>query len=329
MHLAQLTTKAGNEATRCNACMWRCVLRPDEVGRCLMRTGHPDGIAIQNMGLISAAEVRPVEEYRLWHFFPDSLVLSIGSWGYAFPADQQRGSYAQIPEDPGKRRELAANRVASFALKQLCRGVVWAYGEPAVSFDYVLDVLQSCRAASRVTAITTTGFMTVEALDSFGPYLDAIVLDLRGFGDGAYARLGGIPKWQDILEIVARARRHWHCHIEITTRLHHGVNDDPDELRALVSWVRNTLGEQTPWHVLPGDRGAETAAAVMRARRIALENGLQFVYGPELNQPTQCPRCHATLITRDSGVVKMVGVEDCKCMNCGLDLYLRTSIFKR
>jgi pyruvate formate lyase activating enzyme len=206
--------------------------------------------------------------------------------------------------------------------------VIWAYGEPSVSFEYVLDVLQSCRAASRVTALCTTGYMTVEALDKFGPYLDALLLDMRGFSDASYTRVAGVPHWQDILEIVARARRHWHCHIEITTRLHHGVNDDPDELRALVSWVRNTLGDQIPWHVLPGDRGAETAASVMRARRIGLENGLHFVYGPEPNQPTQCPQCQSTLITRENNVVRKVGIEEGKCIHCGFEPYLRTSIFK-
>lgn len=329
MEYARFTTRVGHEATRCDACLWRCVLRPGEAGRCLVRTGDAEGITVDNAGLISGAEVAPVEDYRLWHFFPDTLALAVGSWGYAFPIDQQRGRYAEIPADTEQRRKLSPERIAAFALKRLCRGVVWAYGEPAVASEYVLSVLQSSRAASRYTALLTTGYLTVEVLDSFGPYLDGISLDLRGFGDTAYARLAGVPHWQNILEVVARARRHWRCHIEITTRLHHGVNDDPDELRALVAWVCSTLGEQTPWHVLPGDRGAETAAAVMRARRIGHENGLQFIYGPEPNQSTQCPACQSILITREKGVTRLVGLDEGRCKHCGFEPYLRTSIFKR
>jgi pyruvate formate lyase activating enzyme len=329
MQMAHLITKTSNEAIRCNACLWRCVLKPGDVGRCLTRQATAEGIELQSAGLISAAEVRPIEEYRMWHFLPDTMVLAIGSWGYAFPADQRRGSYANIPTDPEQRRELPPERVAAFALKSLCRGVVWAYSEPAVSLEYALAVLQAARAASRYTVLRTTGFLTMEALDTLGPYLDGVSLDLRGFGDGAYARLAGVPRWQDILEVVARARRHWRCHVEITTQVHHGVNDDPDELRAMVNWIGNTLGEQTPWHVVPGDRGAETAAAVMRARRIGHENGLEFVYGPEPNQPTQCPRCHSTLITRENGVVRLVGISEGECQSCGYKPYLRTSIFKQ
>jgi pyruvate formate lyase activating enzyme len=280
--------------------------------------------------MISAANVAPIEEFRFWHFFPDTMMLALGSWGYAFPVDQQRGEYATIPDDESKqRRQLSPERVAAFALKHLCRGVVWAYNEPAVSHEYVLNVLQASRAASRYTAIVTTGYMTSEALDSLGPYLDGIGLDLRGFGDTAYARLAGVPRWRDILETMARARREWRCHIEITLRLHHGVNDDPDELRGLVTWIIQALGLETPLHVLAGDQGAGTAASVGRARRIALENGLQYVYGPDPNQSTRCPQCGTTLITRTNRVVNLSGIEEGVCAGCGFEPHLRTSIFKR
>lgn len=329
MRLAQLASKAGDEATRCDACPWRCVLQPGDMGKCLVREGTQEGIAVHNAGLISAAEVSAIEDYRLWHFFPDTLVLSIGSWGYVFPSDQQRGPYAHIPDDPTKQRTLPPERVAAFALKRLCRGVIWSYGEPAAAFEYVLNLVQSCRAASRYTALVTTGYMTIDALDKLGPYLDGISLDLRGFGDNAYARLAGVPNWRDILEVVVRAQQHWRCHVEITTRVHRGVNDDPDELRALVLWIHSSLGAHIPWHVLPGDAGAETAAAVVRARRIGLENGLHYVYGPEPNQPTQCPSCQATLITREGEITRLVRVSEGQCTNCGFKPYLRTSIFKR
>lgn len=329
LEIAQLTTTTENGVTQCTACQWRCTLRPGDTGRCLMRVGSNDGIIAQNYGLISAASVSPIEDYRLWHFFPDSIALSIGGWGYAFPVDQQRGNYAHIPTVEEKRRKLPPQRAAAFALERLCRGVIWAYGEPAVSHEYVLDLLQTSRASSRYTAMVTTGYLTREALDRFGPYLDGISLDLRGFGEVAYSRLAGVPDWQSILGVIAWARQHWRCHIEVTTRLHHGVNDDPRELRALAEWIRDYLDEQTPWHVLPGDAGVETAAAVVRARRIGHESGLQFVYGPEPNQNTLCPVCQSTLITRENGVARMVGISDGQCANCGYKVYLRNSIFKR
>lgn len=329
MQLTQFTTRTEDGALRCNACQWRCVLRPGEIGRCLVRGASEEGITALNYGLISAATVSPIEEFRLWHFFPDSMALSIGGWGYAFPVDQQRGSYADVPTEEEKQRHLPPERAAAFALKQLCRGVIWAYSEPAVSPEYVRNLLANSRASSRYTALVTTGYLTVEVLDSLGPYLDGISLDLRGFGDQAYERLAGVPKWRGALGIAALARQKWNCHVEITTRVHHGVNDDSEQLRGLVAWICDKLGNQTPWHVLPGDAGSETAAAVVRARRIGHEGGLSFVYGAESGQVTRCPSCQTTVMTREDGITRLVGLTDRTCSNCGFEINLHLSIFKK
>jgi pyruvate formate lyase activating enzyme len=326
--LAELLTPSNDGAFHCAACQWRCALRPGETGRCQVRAATDEGIALLSYGLISGASIDPVEDHRLWHFFPDTLMLAIGSWGYALPADQQRGAYADIPSDPAKHRRLDAERAANFALERLCRGVIWAYGDPAVSYEYVLGLLQLSRAASRVTALHTTGVFTPEALEAFGPYLDAISFDLRGFSDASYARLGGIPDWRATLAIIAEARARWRCHIEVTTRIHHGVNDSPDELRELVAWIISTLGNHTPWHILPGDAGSETAASAVRARRIGHEGGLHYVYTAEANQVTRCPNCQATLITRINGVTRLLGLKEGACEGCGHNAHLQLSIFK-
>jgi pyruvate formate lyase activating enzyme len=326
--IVQLVTLDEDGAVQCEACHWRCRLKPEEYGRCRMRIGADGGLQLLNYGLVSAATIGPIEDFRFWHFFPETKVLSIGGWGYAFPADQQRGQYADLPADESKRRRLEPDRAASVALDKLCRGVIWAYAEPAVAFEFVRDILQLSRAASRFTAIVTSGYMTLEALDNIGHYLDGLNLDLRGFSDLSYSRLADAPDWQQILQVAEHALRRWQCHIEVTTRLHHGVNDNPDELRAMVDWIGSTLGMHTPWHVLPGDMGSETAAAVVRARRIGHEQGLQFVYGPETNQITRCPSCQSALITRDNQLTRVVGLNGDQCSNCGTQIYLRHSIFK-
>ncbi len=326
--LATLAQPLADKAYQCLACQWRCTLTPGEIGRCQMRIGRAEGIELLNHGLISGAAIGPIEDYRLWHFFPDTTVLAIGGWGYALPLDQQRGPYGALPTDPSKQRRLDPQRAADFALERLCRGVVWAFAEPAVNFEYLLALLQLSRAASRYTAIVTSGMLSLEALSELGPYLNGISLDLRGFSDHAYHRLGGISEWRQILRFAEEAQHRWKCHVEITTRIHHGVNDHPDELRDLVEWIKSTLGEATPWHVLPGDAGSETAAATMRARRIGHEGGLQFIYGHEANQATRCPMCHATLIERQHGGSRKVGLDGSRCRHCGYATNMYLSIFK-
>lgn len=329
MRLTELVEPMADGRQRCGVCQWRCTLAPGEPGRCLVRVGIEGGIDVTTDGMISGATVGPVEDHRLWHFFPDTQVLAIGGWGYAFPADQQRGQYAHIPEDPGKRRRLDPERAAMVALEQLCRGVVWTYSDPSVAQEYVLDLLQLCRANSRYTALVTSGYMTIESLDQIGHYLDGINLELRAFDDAAYARLAGVEHWRGILDVAAQARHRWNCHVEVTTRLHPNVNDSAEQVQVLATWIRDTLGDQTPWHVLPGDAGAAAAATVARARRLGHEVGLYFIYGPEPGQTTACPSCRAVVIERGVSAVRVAGIEGGRCAACGAELRIRMSIFKR
>jgi pyruvate formate lyase activating enzyme len=329
MRLTELVAPLTDGRLRCDVCQWQCALAAGETGRCLVRVHTSEGIAALSDALASAANVGPVEDHRLWHFFPGTPVLSVGGWGYALPADQQHGQYARVPEEEARRRRLEPEKVASVALERLCRGIVWAYSDPSVTHEYVLDLLRAGRASSRYTAIVTTGYATPAALDQLGHYLDGISLELRAFDDGAYRRIGGVERWRGILDYAVQAQRQWGVHVEVTTRLHPGVNDAPDVLAAMAGWIRAELGQHTPWHLLPGDAGAEAAAAVARARRAGHEAGMHFVYGPEPGQPTLCPACGVTLIDRASGVTRPSGLDGSQCAACGADSGMRISIFKR
>lgn len=328
MQLIELVDRDAEGRLRCGVCQWRCSLAVGEAGRCDVRVASDAGIEVLNDGMISAANFGPVEDHRLWHFFPDTQTLALGSWGYAFPIDQQRGQYGAIPDDESKRRRLAPERAAAVALERLCRGVVWAFSDPSVSVEYVTDILKFSRASSRYTALVTSGYATLAALDQYGHYLDGMNLELRAFDDAAYKRLAGIDDWRGILEVAAHAKDRWNCHIEITTRLHPNVNDLIGQIQALGGWIRDTLGEYTAWHILPGDAGAAAAASVARARRLAHEQGLHYVYGPEPGQHTRCHACGATLIERDANSGRAVGISDGHCAACGANPHIRLSIFK-
>jgi pyruvate formate lyase activating enzyme len=329
MARAQLISPLDDGRVRCEACQWRCVLGQGEMGVCRVRQGTGAGIELLNDALISGATVAPIEDQRLWHFFPDTTALAIGSWGYSLPRDQEHGPYATVPADERARRRLDPGRVARFALDRLCRGVVWAYGEPAVAHEYVLQVLQLSRASSRYTALVSSGFMTLDALDAYGPYLHGLLLELRAFDDDAYERLAGVRAWRGILAVAEHAQRRWGCHVEVVTRLYPGVNDDPQQLVALIDWLRDALGAAVPWHVLPGDASSDAATSVQRARQLALAGGLHFVYGPAADQATRCPRCNSLAITRDGNQTRLVGVAEGACSTCGAALNIRRSIFQR
>ena len=329
MRRSEFATAQADGRWQCRVCQWRCSLQNGERGRCLVRVGTTDGILVENDGLISAAVVGPIEDYRLWHMLPGAQTFAIGSWGYAFPVDQQRGSYATIPEDPTRQRKLPPEKAAAFALDRLCRGVVWNYSDPAVAHEYLYEVLQISRSSSRFTAIVTNGFETIEAIDRLGHYLDAICLDLRGFDDSAYARLAGVDQWRGILETTAHARKRWGCHVEVQYRIHPGVNDAPEHIQSMATWIRDALGPQTAWHILPGDAGAAAAQSAARARRIGHDLGLAFIYGADPLQNTVCPQCGNIVVERSGGIARIIGLSEGNCSRCTTPIAIRTSIFKK
>ncbi len=315
------------DSIRCNVCQWRCALEQGETGRCLVRRREGDAIVALSDGMVSAATIGPVEDYGFRHFFPDSMVLAVGSWGTPFPQHQNDSHHALIPDDPARQRRLDPHRLVQFAQERLVRGLIWAFNDAVVNQEYLLDALRLARAGSRITGIVTGGLWTKAALDQVGPYLDGINLMLYGFRTESYERLTGIKEWRGILAGIEHAVKRWDCHVEITTPIATGINDSAAEIKDIADWIVATLGPQVPWRLIP-TLDSDTSAAV-HAREIAQKSSLSYVYGADPTEPTRCPSCGWAVIERSGASVRMVGVLDGRCDNCGSELGLRLSVFKQ
>lgn len=321
-----LQTALPNDLIQCDVCQWHCELAPGATGRCRVRTNRNGRIVADAHGLISGATISPIEDQRLWHFFPDSQVLSIGSFGTPLdPPDPARLTTPYAVPAPNAR-SLTPERAVQFALQRLCRGMLWTFGDPAVNLEWVLDGVKIGRANSRWTAIATSGYFSADAFALLAPDLDGMRLDVYGFSDRSYEHLTGFHDWRSIFTRAAEARQQWNIHIEIAYQLVPGVNDSDAEIGALAKWMRGALGTLTPLHIL-GDRLDE--ATVARVVSMARSAGVQFVYGPATHQTTQCPRCSWVVIERSAGSTQISGAIDDICEECGTPLGLRTSIFRR
>ena len=326
MRVAELVSRT-ETGLRCEVCQWRCILQPDEYGRCGVRKREGDAIIALSDGMISAATIGPIEDYGFRHFFPEAMVFAVGGWGSPFPAHHDHIHHARLPDDPAKQRALDPERVVKFAQERLARGIIWSYNDPVITHENLLDTMRLARAGSRITGIVTGGFWSKAALDQLGPYLDGINLTLHGFSASSYAKLTGIAEWRGILAGVERAVKHWNCHLEITTPIATGINDSSTEIQALGNWIKLTFGPHIPWRIIPA-QDADTNSA-LGAREIAQSLGLHFIYGPESTETTRCPGCGWAIIERHSGQTKLVGISDGRCDNCDAEVYLRTSLFKQ
>jgi pyruvate formate lyase activating enzyme len=164
----------------------------------------------------------------------------------------------------------------------------------------------------------TNGYITPEALDAIGPYLDVFRVDIKGFSDKFYRDLAGIPRWEGILDVARRAQEKWHMHVEVVTNIVPTMNDDDEQLRGIAAWTRELK------HLPP-----TPVAMLEKAYRIGKEAGLKFVYLGNVPghdyENTRCYSCGRTIVHRVGYETDVRGLDGSKCRFCGAELNFTTS----
>jgi pyruvate formate lyase activating enzyme len=112
------------------------------------------------------------------------------------------------------------------------------------------------------------------------------------------------------------------------------MNDDEEQLRNIATWIRDNLGELTPWHVTRFQPlhdfthlSATSLATLERAYRIGKKAGLKFVYlgnvpGHEYEN-TVCYSCGKKAVHRIGYDTEVVGLDGSRCKFCGAELNFR------
>jgi pyruvate formate lyase activating enzyme len=340
---AVLYEKLPRSRVQCHVCQWRCVIGPDKLGVCRMRQNRDGILYTLNYAQVSSAAVDPIEKKPLFHFFPTSLVFSLGTWGCNFHCKhcQNWEISCTVPEETGRSSQrLSPEMAVELTRRYRCGGIAWTYNEPTVWFEYTLDSAKLAKAEGLYTVYVTNGYMTPEALDLIGPYLDAYRVDIKGFSDAFYRRLARVSHWRGILEVAKRAKEKWNMHLEAVTNLIPTWNDDEEQLQGIATWIRDELGELTPWHVtrfyphhhlsyLP----PTPLSALEKAYTIGTKAGLHFVYVGNVpghrGENTLCYSCHNLILQRVGYRTELLGLQNSHCKYCGADLNIRTDAWIR
>lgn len=336
MQPALLFEKLGNGRVRCNICRWRCVINPGHSGVCRMYRNQSGVLYNMNYAQASSVAADPIEKKPLFHFYPGTRVYSLGSWGCNFHCLHCQNWQISCPEaaEPwGDSREILPEAAIEQAKRQGCRGIAWTYNEPSVWFEYTLDSARLAKKNNLYTVYVTNGYLTPEALDIIGPYLDAWRVDVKGFNDTLYRNLAKITHWQGILEVAERAKNKWKMHVEVVTNIIPGMNDDDAQLEGIARWIHDKLGELTPWHVTRSypqyqmqDLKATPLRTLEHAYEIGRKAGLKFIYFgnvPGYKEHTVCYACGREVVKRYGYETEVIGLRGSKCEFCGAELNFR------
>lgn len=337
---AILFDKLPGSRVRCNVCQWRCVINPGKLGICSVRRNDDGILHVLNYAEVSSIAVDPIEKKPLYHFFPGSLALSLGTWGCNFHCKHCQNWEISCIEEPDEvardSRKISPKEAVRLTKQRNCAGIAWTYNEPSIWFEYTLDSAKLAKENGLYTVYVTNGYITPEALDTIGPYLDGWRVDIKGFSDTLYQDLAQIYQWRGILDMAQRAQEKWNMHIEVITNVIPTMNDDEVQLEGIATWIKDKLGELTPWHVtrfyphhhlmhLP----PTPIASLEKAYDIGKKAGLRFVYLGNVpghsGENTVCYSCGKTVIQRFGYDTQVIGIDGSRCKFCGAELNIKTT----
>ena len=223
--------------TRCELCFHHCELEEGQTGLCRARGCRDGGIVSLSYGKLTSLALDPTTKKPLRRFYPGSLILSVGSFGCNLRCPFCQNHEISMAGDGAiQTMEVSPEQLAAKAAELVSRGnigVAYTYNEPLIGYEYVRDCAALVHERRLVNVLVTNGTIGEAPWRALLPLIDAVNIDLKGFTDRWYRKLGG--DLDTVKRSIALAAEQ--CHVEVTTLLIPGENDSAEEVRELARWL--------------------------------------------------------------------------------------------
>lgn len=295
---------------QCDICPRYCKVRDGQRGLCFVRANQGGRMVLTTYGRSSGFCIDPIEKKPLNHFLPGTAVLSFGTAGCNLTCKFCQNHDISKSREMDKLAQRASPKmIADAAVQSGCRSVAYTYNDPVIFLEYAVDVAAACREQGVKNVAVTAGYIAPEARVEFYRSMDAANVDLKGFTERFYKDLcsGHLDAVLDTLKYLKHETSVW---FEITTLLIPGENDSEKEIEEETQWIMENLGPDVPlhftafhpdWKML--DKPNTPPESLFRAHRIALKNGLRYVFTGNIHHKktgsTYCHKCGEILIGRD------------------------------
>jgi pyruvate formate lyase activating enzyme len=312
---------------KCNLCPHHCTIGDGKTGICKVRKNVKGELFLQSYGAVSSMGFDPIEKKPLYHFYPGSIIFSVGGFGcnlrckfcQNFEISQNVPSHFDFQKSYNPRDivDMAAEKKSNI-------GIAFTYNEPTVWFEYMQDIAELSRKAGMKNVMITNGFINPEPLDELLEVIDAFNVDLKAFTEDFYLTQT-MSKLAPVLESLKRIRRRGR-HLEITNLVITDKNDNKAQFTEMVKWIEGELGEDTVLHLsryFPTYKMSEppTPPGTISKLYDVASAHLNYVYIGNLQsnggQNTYCPSCKEKVIDRNSYNTWINGLDKHgRCMKC-------------
>ena len=312
---------------QCNLCPRFCKLKEGQRGFCFVRQNIEHQLVLTTYGRSSGFCVDPIEKKPLNHFYPGTSILSFGTAGCNLGCRFCQNWDISKSKEMDKLADYASpEQIAKKAASLGCRSVAFTYNDPVIFVEYAIDIAKACAEHDIRSVAVSAGYITAEAREDFFSHLDAVNIDLKSFREAFYHTLC-FAQLQSVLDTLLYLKHETDVWVEITTLLIPDENDSDEELHALTEWIATQLGPDVPLHFSAFhpdfkmvDKSRTPKTTLQRAKRIATQKGLRYVYTgnvhDETNASTYCPQCEARVIQRDWYALGEYHIREGRCAHC-------------
>ena len=327
-----LYDNSNGASIRCATCERRCTIPEGKLGFCKTRTNIHNKIYTLVYGNISSISNNPIEKKPLYHFFPGTKALTVGTWGCNFSCPFcQNWEISKTAPITNPSKYLSPQQFLELLKNSKAKGTSFSFNEPTLLIEYAIDVMKLTRPMNYYQTYVTNLFMTEEALKLLiNNGCDAFCVNVKGdqlfYKKFCTANLDVV--WRNL-----QIAQEMGAHVEIVTLIIPDVNDSDSVLRGIARKIKTLLGEDIPWHCNqyhPDYKAIDIGLANYRtpvktlekAYKLGQEEGLNYVYignvhGHKLEN-TFCPNCGTLLIERTIFGTEKVNIKsDKSCPQCG------------
>ena len=322
--------KLEDKKVNCQLCPRRCLIQNNKRGFCGVRENKEGILYSLVYGEPCAVHVDPIEKKPLFHFFPKSKAFSIATVGCNLKCKFcQNWEISQASPGDVRTYKLSPEEIVEHAIKSGSRSIAYTYTEPTIFYEYMIDIAKIAKRSGVKNVMHSAGHISEEPLRQLCKYLDAANIDLKGFTEDYYSEmsLGSLESVLKTLKILDEEGV-W---VEITNLVVPGLNDDPELIKAMSIWIKDNLGPETPLHFSRfwpmyklKNLSPTPVSTIERARKIAMENGLKFVYIGNVvghkAEDTFCPVCGKSIIERSGYSINKINIKDGKCVFCNAEV---------
>lgn len=235
-----------SDRVECLLCPRKCKLKEGQRGFCYVRRNVNNEIILETYGYNTGLAIDPIEKKPLYHFLPNSKVLSFGTLGCNMGClFCQNHHITKVKGDIKKCQKVSPSQIVEIALQYGCQSVAFTYNEPVIFFEYALDCAKLCQKAGIKTVAVTSGYINPEPRREFFKYIDATNIDLKGFSEKFYSK-NCLAHLEPVLDTIKYVANETNCHLELTTLLIEGENTDEKMLEEECDWIVKNVGCDVP-----------------------------------------------------------------------------------